>query len=102
SPRSQHIVIVNYQRSVIGESPVRVDRRRARRRGDTRRRDLVIDAPADVLRPGLAAIRPPGVLLGLAIDPPKDVDKAQFVEYPREPRPFFRQEPGILLVAAPV
>ena len=31
------------------------------------RGDLVVDAPADVLRPRLAAVRPPGVLLGLVV-----------------------------------
>src|SRR5204862_4666673 len=66
------------------------------------RRDLVVDAPADVLRPRLPAIRPPRVLPGSRVDTPEHVDEAELVEHVREPRALFRQEAGILLVAAPV
>ncbi len=41
---------------------------------ETGRDDLVVDAPAHVLVPGLATIRPPGVLFGTRFDDPKGID----------------------------
>src|SRR5512147_2944689 len=71
--------VVDDQRRVIREAPVLVDRHRVRMGGDARRGDLVVDAPADVLRPGLAPVRPPGVLLGTRVDAPEDVDEPELV-----------------------
>src|SRR5450631_322552 len=83
-PRSvsaQVVVVIDDQRCVIGESPVGIDRRGPRSCRDARRRDLVIDPPTHVLRPGLTAVRPPGVLIGLLVDAAEHVDKAKLVEY---------------------
>src|SRR5439155_24520159 len=74
----------------------------AGRLSDIRRRDLIVDAPADVLRPRLATVRPPCVLLGLGVDPAEHIDIAQLLEYPCQPRPFLGQKARILLIAAPV
>src|SRR5690606_23315592 len=80
------------------------DLRTLRLRRDPRRRDLVIEPPADVLRPCLAAVAPPRVALvgGVRVQPAVDVDPADLVEDPREPRTLFGQEARVLLVAAPV
>src|SRR4030095_3160616 len=64
--------------------------------------DLVVDAPAHVVRPRFAPVGPPRVLLRARIDFAEDVDEAQVVEYACQPRAFLRQKAGILLVAAPV
>src|SRR5438034_2973351 len=66
------------------------------------RRDLVVDAPAHVLLPGLAAVRPPGVLLRPRVDAAEHVDPAHFVEYVGEPCPFLGEEARVLAVSAPV
>src|SRR2546430_5669584 len=67
SARSELVVIIDRERRVIGEAPALVDRLTDRLRCDLRRRDLVVEAPADVLGPGLAAVGPPGVLVGLGV-----------------------------------
>src|SRR5271156_244603 len=87
---------------MVRKAPVLVDRYRAGRGRYTRRGNLVVDAPADVVCPCLAAVRPPCVLFRLRVDAAKDVDEAQFVEHARKPRPFFWQKTRVLLVAAPV
>src|SRR5258706_12837461 len=79
------VVIVDRQGRVVGEALLLVDRFLARRGGDAGRGDLVVDAPADVLRPGLAAVRPPGVLVGLDVDAAENVDEADLVEHPAQP-----------------
>src|SRR4051794_15417294 len=70
-PSLQRVVIVYGERRVVGEAPVLVDRAALRRVREARRSDLVVDAPAHVLRPRLPAIRPPRVLVGAAIDAAK-------------------------------
>src|SRR3954463_6988629 len=52
---SERVVIVDRERRVVGEASALVDRLSHRASSDARRGDLVIDAPADVLRPCLAA-----------------------------------------------
>src|SRR3954462_14978648 len=101
-PLGQPVVIVDRQRRVVGEPLRLVDRLLPRLRCNARRGDLVIDAPADVLFPRLAAIRPPRVLVGLAIQLAKDVDEAQLIEYARQPGALFGQETRIFLVRLPV
>src|SRR5512134_3294893 len=96
------MLVVDDERRMVGEALRLVDRLPARERRDAGRRDLVIDAPAHVLLPGLAAVRPPGVLLGLVVQLAEHVDEAQLVEHAREPRPLLGQEAGVLLVRAPV
>src|SRR5690606_28853468 len=78
--------------------------RALRLRRDARRRDLVVEAPPDVLRPRLPAVAPPGVALvgGVRVKTPIDVDPADLVEDPGEPRALLGQEARVLLVAAPV
>src|SRR6185503_11099537 len=95
-------VVVDDERRMIGKAPVRVDRSGVRLGGDAGSRDLVVDPPADVVRPRVAAVGPKGVAIGTRVDAPEHVDETQFVEYAGEPRALFGQEPGILLVAAPV
>src|SRR5271169_2764998 len=87
---------------MIREAPVLVDRYGAGRGRYTRCGNLVVDAPANVVCPSLAAVRPPRVLLGLRVNAAKNVDETQFIEHAREPRPFLGQETRVLLVAAPV
>src|SRR4051812_44445074 len=96
------IVIIDRQGRVVREALLLVDRFLARRDGDAGRGDLVVDAPADVLRPGLAAVRPPGVLVGLVVDAAEDVDETQLVEYPGEPGALLGEEARVFLVGAPV
>src|SRR5205085_2743960 len=79
------VVIVDRERRVIGEAPALVDRLSDRSSGDARRGDLVIEAPADILGPGPAAVGPPGVLVGLVVQTPEDVDEADLIEDAREP-----------------
>src|SRR6266850_3011421 len=87
---------------MVREALLLVDRLLDRRGSDARRGDLVVDAPADVLRPGLAAVRPPGVLVGLAVDAPENVDEADLVEDVRQPGALLRQEARVLLIRFPV
>src|SRR5712671_5188755 len=96
------VVIVDRQGRMVGEALLLVDRFLHRGDGDAGRRDLVVDPPADVLRPALAAVGPPGVLVRLGVDAAEDVDEADLVEHLREPRALLRQEARILLVRAPV
>src|SRR6185503_18132325 len=96
------MVVVDDERRVVGKALRLVDRLAPRRGGDARRGDLVVDAPADVLLPRLAAVRPPGVLLGLVVQLAEHVDEAELVEYFRQPGALLGQEARVLLVRAPV
>src|SRR5687768_9956714 len=96
------MVVVDDQRRVVGETLGFVDRFTPRGGGDARRGDLVVDAPADILLPRLAAVRPPGVLVGLVVQAAEYIDEAQLVEDLRQPGTLFGQETRILLVGAPV
>src|SRR6185295_672979 len=96
------MVVVDDERRVVGETLRLVDRLAPRRGGDARRGDLVVDAPADVLLPGLAAVRPPGVLVGLLVQLAEHIDEAELVEHLRQPGALLGQEARILLVGAPV
>src|SRR4029450_1132951 len=95
-------VIVDDQRRMVGKAPVLVDRHGVRLDRDSRCGDLIVDAPADILRPRLAAVRPPRVMPRLLVDAAKYVDETQLVENPGQPCALLRQEAGILLVASPV
>src|SRR5512132_207999 len=99
---SQLEVAVDDERRVVGEAAVPVNRRRARRRCNARRGDLIVDAPSDVLLPRPPAIGPPRVLVRTRVDAAKHVDESHIVEHARQPRPLLGQEAGMLLVAAPV
>src|SRR5712671_70410 len=101
-PALEGIVIIDRQGRVVGEALLLVDRFLVRRGGDAGRGDLVVDAPADVLRPGLAAVRPPGVLVRLVVDPPENVDEADLVEDARQPGALLGKKARVLLVGAPV
>src|SRR5882672_819944 len=98
----ERILIVDRQRRMVGETPALVDRLAGRRGRHLGRRDLVVDAPADVLRIGAAAVRPPGVLLGVLVEAAKDVDEADLVEDACQPFALLGEEAGVLLVRAPV
>src|SRR5215831_5754373 len=99
---AQRMVVVDRQRRVVREALRLVDARALRFRGDARRRDLVVDAPADVLLPRLAAVRPPGVLPRARVDAAEHVHPAGVVEGRGEPSALLGQEPRVLAVAAPV
>src|ERR1700722_11961373 len=45
----------------------------ARRAGELRTHNLIVDAPADILCPRLATVRPPGVLIRFSADLAKGV-----------------------------
>src|SRR5688572_8510877 len=96
------VVIVDRQGRMIGEAARLVDRLLHGLGRYGRRGDLVVDAPADILLPGLSPVRPPGVLVRLGVQEPEDVDIAKLVEHLREPRALLRQEAGVLLVALPI
>ncbi len=68
---------------MIGETFVLIDTLRARLFGYARRGDLVVDAPADVLGPGLAAVRPPGVLVRFVVQGAEHVHPTELAEYLR-------------------
>src|SRR5262245_3273305 len=102
APLAQLVLIVDGERSVVGEALRLVDRLLLRGARHAGRGDLVVDAPADVLLPRLAAVRPPGVLLGPGIQPAEHVDEAELVEDARQPRALLRQEARVLAVRAPV
>lgn len=59
---------------MIGEPTVLINLRAARSPRQSLADDLVVDPPTHVLRPGLPAIRPPGVLVGLVINFSEGID----------------------------
>src|SRR5262245_45445881 len=73
------VVILDRERRVVGKPLLLVDRHAPRGFRESGRADLVVDAPSDVLRPGLAAVRPPGVLLCPHVDEPEHVHPRQLV-----------------------
>ncbi len=87
---------------MVGEPSVAEDGRRLRAAREPRARDLVVDAPADVLRPRLAAIRPPGVLLGTRVHLAERVHPLQLSEHAVEPGALLGQEARVLPVRPPV
>ena len=95
-------LVIHHQRRMVGETLLLVDARRYCLCSHTRCGNLVVDAPTDVLGPGLAAIRPPGVGFQFGMQFAEHIDEADFVEQLGEPGALFRQEAGILFVAAPV
>lgn len=87
---------------MVREALVLVDLGTGGSGGDTGGSDLVVDAPAHVLGPGLAAVAPPGVLLGAGVQLAEDVNEADVIQEAAEPLALFGQEAGVLLVGAPV
>ena len=79
------VVIVYGKRRVVGKATARVDVALAGERGDAGRGDLVVDAPAHVLRVGLPAVGPEGVALGARVQATEGVDEPVRLEYAREP-----------------
>ncbi len=72
--RSQ--VVRHGERRVIGEALRLVDFGAAHAAAQPGAQHLVVDAPTDVLRPGLAAVRPPRVLVRLGVHFAERVDVA--------------------------
>src|SRR3989338_2523136 len=72
--------VIDNQRRVIGKALRLVDSRRPRPRGDAGRGDLVIEAPADILGPCLAALRPPPVIPQFGMQPAKHIDETCLIE----------------------
>src|SRR3569833_2008109 len=89
---------------MVGKALILVDAGGFGLGGDAGGGDLVVDAPADVLGPGLAAVAPPGVGLAgmLGVEAAVDVDRAELVEQARHPGTLLGQEAGVLLVGFPV
>src|SRR4029077_1508570 len=92
------------QGRVVAESARLVHLAAARPRRQLGCGDLVVDAPADVVGPGLAAVAPPRI--GLAgrfrVQPPVYVDPPELVEHAADPGPLLGQKAGVLLVRPPV
>jgi len=76
---------------MIAEALILEDRRRFRSRGDAGCRQLVVDPPAHVLGPGLAAVGPPGVAVArrLGMKAAIDIDPTLLFEHARQPGTFF-------------
>src|SRR5262245_18367681 len=83
-PSAQRVLIVDRQGRVVREPLRLVDRLLPRGGGDPRRGDLLVEAASDVLLPRLAAVGPPGVLLGLRVQLAEHVDEAELVEDARQ------------------
>src|SRR5436853_5837027 len=99
---SERIVIVDRERRVVREATTLVDRLAHRASGDAGGGNLIVDSPADVLGVRLAAVGPPGVMAGLAVQATEDIDEADLIEHMRKPRALLGREAGVLLVRAPV
>src|SRR3546814_15837809 len=95
-------VVINGQRRVVAEALVFIDGGLFRRCGDAERGDVVIDAPPHILGPGLAAVAPHDVLVGLGVDGAEDIDKPAFVDNSYPPGAFFAHETCTLFVSPPV
>src|SRR6056297_926181 len=95
-------VVIEDQRGVVGEADVLVDAGLAGAVGRTGAGHVVVDPPADVVVPGPAPIRPPGVLLGPGVDAAEGVVHADRTEHLVHPGPLFGQEAGVLPVTLPV
>ena len=67
-------------------------------------RQVVVQAPADILGVGLTAVAPPGVgfIGGRGMQAPVDIDQTGLVEQFAHPGALFGQEARVLLIAAPV
>src|SRR5258708_14071984 len=87
---------------MVGEATTLVDRLAHRRGGHARAGNLVVDAPAHVLRVSLPAVGPPRVMARLTVQAPKHIDEADLVEDMREPGALLGREARVLPVRAPV
>src|ERR1700676_3632254 len=94
--------IIHDQRRVIGKAWLLVDVRALWRAGKPRAQYLVINPPADILRPRLAAVRPPGVVIRLRHQRAKGVDIPFRPEQLIHPGPLLGQKARVLLVRLPV
>lgn len=72
--------------------------------GQVRGRQLVVQAPAHILRIGLATVAPPGVgaVGGIGMQSTIDIHQAAFTEQLGHPGALLGQEAGILHIALPV
>ena len=77
---------------MIGKAFVLVDRSGAQGRFEAGADDLIIDAPADVLGPSLATVRPPRVLIRFRVQCPEGIDPAVLFENGVEPGAFLGEE----------
>src|SRR6185312_11185875 len=88
-------------RRVVGETLVAVDRATLQPLAQRGRDELVINAPTHVVRAGVAAVRPPRVVLAFRMQRAVTVHPAA-LDQAVEPATFLRQATGILLVGLPV
>src|SRR5690349_11356892 len=106
------VTIVHAVRCVVGEARLARDRTGAQALAQRWRDELVVDAPADVVRACGAAVAPPGVLDRVGLEHAETVEPAArgcgravtagVGDHAVEPRAFARQATGILLVRTPV
>src|ERR1035437_5871164 len=95
--------VVDNVRRVIGKPRRRVDRAAFEACPQAGRHELVVDAPADIVRARRAAIAPPGVVLALRMQGAIAVDPTSFVRAKTiQPLTFRRQAAGVLLVRGPI
>src|SRR5690606_22676002 len=108
----QRTVVVDDERRVVGEALLAVDRARTQALAQGRGHELVVDAPADVVGTGRAAVAPPGVVLAFRVERAIGVDPAAAGGHVGlllavgaqavEPVALLRQAAGVLLVGRPV
>src|SRR5262249_31618972 len=84
------------------EPPVLVDAGGPHRRLQRLAYDLIVDAPARVVRERVAAVRPPRVLMRLLVYRAESIDVRASGKGRVEPRTRRRREARIILVRAPV
>ena len=78
--RLHRVIVIHRQRRMVAKALFLVDAGRARGVRDARRGDLIINAPAYIFRPRLAAIRPPGVGFQFGMQFAEHVHEADFAE----------------------
>src|SRR5699024_5244441 len=91
---SEGDIIIQRKRRMIGQPLLAVDRFGHGLVGQSRRGRMVVDAPADVVVPGAAPVRPPGVFVGIRVQAAKDVDQPDFIEHAIHPVALMRQKAG--------
>src|SRR5215472_1321400 len=96
------MLVIDDQWRVVGEARLGPDGGRLNVRFEPGADDLIVDAPAHVLLPGLATVGPPGVLIRQRVHHPERVDVPALIKQLVEPGALFRKETGILLIGAPV
>ena len=90
----ERVVVIHDKRRVIAETLFLVNLGAHGACAELRRGDLVIEPPADILGPGLAAVLPPGVtgVGGLGMEAAIGIHPALFAQKAAEPGTLFGQK----------